>query len=291
MATKSQDEMVKLWASDTGDLRHILEGSTDIIHDMEFSPNNRFVAAIVPDCLVKIWAVDTGKLQHTFVCQETFVAEFSTDSRFVALTSQYTFEIRRPDTGELLRKFSVEGDIVDSVAFSSDGCFVAGVIHESLGPRTIITYHVRIWAIDTGYYETVNIGIDILPNIHFDPSNLLIITTDESSTEGLSEYWQKRGSSLFRWTRICVPSSELKKSPSSFLDYGPSTKNWITFSGTNILWLPSDCRPVAWAKMGLSIAFGTVTGRVLILRCKEDYDVFLSLLMPRDKIVGPESQC
>ncbi|KAH6974017.1 hypothetical protein EDB80DRAFT_527150, partial [Ilyonectria destructans] len=41
---------------------------------------------------------------------------------------------------------------------------------------------------------------------------------------------------------------------------------WITYQGRNLLWLPSEYRPVTSAIAASTVALGCISGRVLLFR-------------------------
>ncbi|KAJ3557562.1 hypothetical protein NPX13_g9901 [Xylaria arbuscula] len=51
------------------------------------------------------------------------------------------------------------------------------------------------------------------------------------------------------------------------LGYGISRdRSWVTLNGKNLLWLPADCRPGQSAVFGTTVAIGTSSGRIVIMR-------------------------
>ncbi|KAF2452251.1 WD40-repeat-containing domain protein, partial [Lineolata rhizophorae] len=135
---------------------------------------------------------------------------------------------------------------VRSVAFSHDSTYLATASDD----RT-----VKVWDASNGAcLRTFNIGTT-LHNLSFDSTGSYLHT--EIGTIVI------RGLGVSSMTDIAEPKHSKHTSAGISLD-----RTWITYTGKNILWVPSEYRPSRCSVYGDMVGIGTGSGRVLI--CKID---------------------
>jgi len=129
-----------------------LEGHSDAVKSLTFSPDGKMLASASDDGTIKLWEVISGKLRATAqneIRQDYFVA-FSPDGKLLATTARFeTFNLWDVTTGQKKAKFYP--DLVTSVAFSNDGALMAvGGRHNPL----------TLWDMKTGLEKAALKGHD-----------------------------------------------------------------------------------------------------------------------------------
>ncbi|KAK9321849.1 WD40-repeat-containing domain protein [Lipomyces orientalis] len=79
---------VVVYDIEMGEKRLTLEGHTDSIMCMTFSPDNKIVASVCWDQMVKLWDTSTGRLVHDIgpTGGQNWTGDFSPDSKYFAFT-------------------------------------------------------------------------------------------------------------------------------------------------------------------------------------------------------------
>ena len=91
--------MVRLWNIDTGLCRSTLEGHSDSVFAVAFSPNGKLVASASNDFTVRLWNAGTGSCHSIFTLDEiTFTLSFSPDGSHL-----------KTDTGQISISSSLSG--------------------------------------------------------------------------------------------------------------------------------------------------------------------------------------
>ena len=167
--------------------RNRLEGHTDTITDISFSPDGKFIASSSKDKTVKLWNRDgsekTPALQGKYRNEFTSVA-FSPDSQIVAAGNKdnkiYLWRLN----GTLITTLTGHGDWVTNIRFSPDGKTIVSASRDNT---------VRLWKIDgtqmkklEGHNSTVNI-------VRFSPDGQTIASASE---DGTIKLWSLDGKKL-----------------------------------------------------------------------------------------------
>ena len=117
-----------VWDARTGERILTLQGHTDLILDLAWSPDGRRIATAGVDGEAKVWDVRTGAELLTLTGHTSFVTgvAFAPDGRLVA-TASYDGTVRlwNADTGEQVLELSGHGGANSDVVFSPDGQRVA----------------------------------------------------------------------------------------------------------------------------------------------------------------------
>ena len=141
LASGSDDEIVRIWNTATGELEDELEGHTDSVWSVAFSHNGQFIVSGSIDMSVRIWNTATCETTYMLTGHTSDVRSvaISRDDKFVVSGSHdRTVQIWDTATGKALRKLKGHVDIVESVAVSPDCQHIAS---GSLG-------EVWIWTMD-----------------------------------------------------------------------------------------------------------------------------------------------
>lgn len=129
---------IRLWDTDTGELRGTLDGYEDIL-SLTFSPDGTLLASSggPPEYRIRLWSVATHQLRDTYFNQEgsAYAIAFSPDGEtLVSGGGDNRVRLWDVRTGELKCLLEGHGDDVNSVVFSPDGKTLAsgsrdGTIH------------------------------------------------------------------------------------------------------------------------------------------------------------------
>jgi WD40 repeat protein len=126
VASGSFDNTVKLWDSAVGALQQTLEGHSDAVYAVAFSPDGKLVASGSYDNTVKLWDSATGALQQTLEGHSSLVyaVAFSPDGKLVASGSHdKTVKLWDSTTGALHQTLEVDVAIT-RLSFSRYGLYL-----------------------------------------------------------------------------------------------------------------------------------------------------------------------
>ncbi len=122
----TKGEIAQLWDASTGRLRHTLKGHTQLINDVEYSPDGRKLVTVSSDHTGLIWDTRTGRLLQSLVGHFFAVntGSFSPDGHWVVTTSQFTAGLWNADTGQLLFYLGRDTARLTAASFSPSGNWI-----------------------------------------------------------------------------------------------------------------------------------------------------------------------
>ncbi len=157
LLASSAGKTITLWATKTGQRLNRLEGHSDPVRSVVFSPNGQKLASGSWDKTVKLWDVNTGNCISSLLGHQHWVwtVAFSPDGeQLVSGSADKTIKLWQVNTGQCLETLRGHDDEVRSVAFSPDGQLVASSSNEQ---------EIKIWSTQirqclktlVGYQSTV----------------------------------------------------------------------------------------------------------------------------------------
>ncbi|KAF2259726.1 WD40 repeat-like protein [Lojkania enalia] len=239
---------VEIWDASSGECFQALNGHCSGVHSVAFSHDSARLASASHDKVVKIWDASSGKCLQTLEGHSDYItsAAFSHDSaRLASASHDNTIKIWDASSGECLQTLEGHSDDVTSVAFSHDSAWLASTSDDKT---------VKIWDTSSGEcLQTLIIG-KALVRISFD------ITDSYLQTEiGAIEV------SALSDSRACLSHSEPRSPQYQGLALGADGV-WITYNSENLIWLPSEYRPLCSVVSEKMIGIGVGTGRVWIFK-------------------------
>jgi RNA polymerase sigma factor (sigma-70 family) len=135
LATADADWKVRLLDARTGELRHTLEGSTDVVLGVAFAPDGKTLVTAGGDGTARVWDVQTGKEIRTLSGNKgkVWCVAFAPDGKYLATGGGVTEGGKTTSeailwnaaTGESVRVLPGGKGVVSTIAFSPDGKLLA----------------------------------------------------------------------------------------------------------------------------------------------------------------------
>lgn len=184
------NNFIKLWQVNDGMLLHTLEGHTQVVQSVAFSPDGQTLASGSSDGTIKLWRVNDGALLRTIEGHFTMVysVAFAPDGQTLASGSlDKTVKLWRVRDGALLHTFEGHTDTVNSVTFTPDGQILAS----ASGDKT-----VKLWQVSDGtLLRTLKRHTDWATSVAFTPDGQILASGSGDATIKL---WRVSDGTLLR---------------------------------------------------------------------------------------------
>jgi WD40 repeat protein len=243
LASASYDETVKIWDASSGACLQTLEGHSDLVNSVAFSHDSARLASASFDQTIKIWDTSSSACLQTLEghSKEVNSVAFSHDSaRLASASFDQTIKIWDTSSSACLQTLEGHSKEVNSVAFSHDSARLASASYDET---------VKIWDASSGAcLQTLQVGTD-LENVSFDSTGSFLHTTI-----GTIALQSIGGSSM---EDIAQHKRPLHVATNFSVD-----GVWIQHAGENMLWVPSEYRPICSSLSGTIVGAGVGTGRV-----------------------------
>jgi energy-coupling factor transporter ATP-binding protein EcfA2 len=181
IASGSADKTVKLWNANTGELIRVLNGHTNGVSSVTFSPDGKVLATGSADTTVKLWDVATGAELGSLKGHTGTVwsVTFSPNGKLLATGSaDHTIKVWEAATREVLKTLTGHADEVLSVAISPDNELLASGSVD----RT-----AKLWNISLGNTLTTLSGqTNAILSVAFSPDGKRLAT---GSFDGSVKLW------------------------------------------------------------------------------------------------------
>lgn len=171
IATGSLDGKIYFWNKDTKTSDNILEGHSEMILKVCFSPDGTLLASAGKDKKVLVWNVSGGVIRNTFLGHSETVTSlsFSADGKYLASGSaDKTVKIWDLTNGNLLKTLEFHKKEISSVTFSKQNLLLASGSYDG----TVKVYNLKTESLEKQF----NPNSGRVRSISFSPDDRLIAT-------------------------------------------------------------------------------------------------------------------
>jgi WD40 repeat protein len=232
LATGVRDQLIRLWAMDSGkELRH-WECHREAITSLAFTPDGKMLASRGWDRTVRLWDVATGKPRHTWGGHQDEVLYLAFAGRMLASADYgHTLRLWDPNSGnERILEGAFAPNHWVGLAASPDGRLLATTGDEKVG--------IRLWDVASGKpLHGLGVPDDAVGPVAFTPDGKRLAALDSKGTLAL---WDVDGG---KGVRRLGPAGD---DNSRCLAFSPDGR-WLATGGQDLewrLWDVATGRPV-----------------------------------------------
>lgn len=191
--SQSNTNLVQIWQTEDGKLLRVLEGHTQQILSLEFSPDGSMIATSAMD-MICLWQVSSGIQIYSLPAPQVGAPRlaFSPDGSLLAVSGYDNLVIRilRVTDGALVRELTGSWETATFLTFSPDGKLLAGA-----------TGRPAVWQVDSGtllYYLE-----DAAPSVNYVLIDTLVFSLDGSllvtgGGDTVIRFWNPADGALLR---------------------------------------------------------------------------------------------
>ena len=263
IASAGENNVIKLWNLRNGTAR-TLQGHTDVINSVAFSPNGRLLASVSQDRTIKLWTVHNQQNIATLREGTQFrTVTFSPDGKLLATAGWMHVKlwnvVRREVIGTLMHEQQVQ-----TVDFSPDGKLLAVGDGQGDAPGT-----VKVWNLQNQkVIATLDGDPKLIRTVRFSSDNRILVS---AGWDGQVKVWDVSNWQLLRTIpRTGYFGIALSPDGKVILSGDNEDANlWWVEDGTKVaqLTLPTHgSHPVDFSHDGTSFAVGDKDGIVRVWR-------------------------